>query len=403
MRRLLAVSLALSLFGTQTARAEDGAIEQAKASFQAGAAAYAAGDYLAAIQALESAYRATPLPAIAFSLAQALRRQYFVSHELEHLNRAVTLYRSYLTQVPLGGRRADATDALAQLEPIALSFKDSATALTSSAPPQEKTRLLVTGRAPGARVSLDGKPAVPSPLIAEVEPGPHSVRVEADGFFPEERRVEALPGVLVPADVELREQPAIVLLRGANGADAYVDSRFVGRANELMRLELPSGTHTLVLAETGNQLERISLTLARGETRRLSIRMRNTTQRTASLILFGSGGALVSLGALLGDSALEAEAEASRLLRKRSSQNITPSELSDYRDLVRGRNALRTGALVALTLGGAAGLTGLALFELDAPNLVEGLRPPGSRAGRPLRFALRPAGEGVGVDARLEF
>ena len=61
-------------------------LERAKDSFKAGATAYAAGDYLAAIQALDAAYQLTPLPAIAFSLGQAERRQYFVDHSRDHLD-----------------------------------------------------------------------------------------------------------------------------------------------------------------------------------------------------------------------------------------------------------------------------------------------------------------------------
>src|SRR6476469_3016727 len=73
-------------------------IERAKASFKAGANAYAAGDYLAAIQALEAAYEISPLPAIAFSLAQAERKQYFVNEERAHLERAIALFRRYLQE-----------------------------------------------------------------------------------------------------------------------------------------------------------------------------------------------------------------------------------------------------------------------------------------------------------------
>jgi tetratricopeptide (TPR) repeat protein len=75
-------------------------LERAKASFKAGAAAYAAGEYPAAIQALDTAYELTPLPAIAFSLGQAERRQYFVAHERQHLERAVALFRRYVADVP---------------------------------------------------------------------------------------------------------------------------------------------------------------------------------------------------------------------------------------------------------------------------------------------------------------
>ena len=83
-------------------------VERAKESFRAGATAYAAGDYLAAIQALDAAYQLTPLPAIAFSLGQAERRQYFVDHASDHLRRAISLFHRYVELSPTGSRRADA-------------------------------------------------------------------------------------------------------------------------------------------------------------------------------------------------------------------------------------------------------------------------------------------------------
>src|SRR3954454_18903721 len=79
-------------------------LERAKESFKAGATAYAAGDYLAAIQALDAAYQLEPLPAIAFSLGQAHRRQYFVDHDPEHLDRSIALFRQYVELAPSGSR-----------------------------------------------------------------------------------------------------------------------------------------------------------------------------------------------------------------------------------------------------------------------------------------------------------
>ena len=107
-------------------------LDRAKDSFKAGATAYAAGDYLAAIQALDAAYQLTPLPAIAFSLAQAHRRQYFVDHAREHLDRSIALFRQYIEVAPGGSRRADALDALSQLEPLAASQPRSAGPAASS-------------------------------------------------------------------------------------------------------------------------------------------------------------------------------------------------------------------------------------------------------------------------------
>src|SRR6186713_689140 len=117
MRRALLLSSAL-LLASNSGFAEDlTERERAKASFRAGANAYAAGDYLAAIQALEAAYRLTPLPAIAFSLAQAERKQYAVTKQRPHLERAVELFQIYVQREPNGPRVADASLALADLRP----------------------------------------------------------------------------------------------------------------------------------------------------------------------------------------------------------------------------------------------------------------------------------------------
>ena len=93
-------------------------LERAKASFKAGANAYAAGDYLAAIQALEDAYEISPLPAIAFSLAQAERKQYFRDEKRAHLERALSLFERYLEQETRGARREDARLAINQLQQL---------------------------------------------------------------------------------------------------------------------------------------------------------------------------------------------------------------------------------------------------------------------------------------------
>jgi hypothetical protein len=185
-RTPLIVASFLCFSGTASAQAD--AVERAKTSFKAGATAYAAGEYLAAIQALDAAYALTPIPAIAFSLAQAERRQYFVAHERAHLDRAVMLFRRYVDQVPSGGRRADALDALSQLEPLAATLPSSGTpAAPAESNDVRRTRLMITSEAPGASISIDGGPPAPSPLIREVSPGKHQVEVTAEGFYPDRR------------------------------------------------------------------------------------------------------------------------------------------------------------------------------------------------------------------------
>src|SRR5262249_30636782 len=75
--------------------------------FRAGAKAYAAQSFAAAAADFEEAYKALPMPEIAFSAAQAYRRLYRVEPKPEYVKRAVELYRVYLDKVKTGGRVGD--------------------------------------------------------------------------------------------------------------------------------------------------------------------------------------------------------------------------------------------------------------------------------------------------------
>ena len=96
------------------AHAEDKAA--AERYFRAGAKAYAAQNFAAAATDFDEAYKALPLPEIAFSAAQAYRRLYRVEPKPEYVRRAVELYRAYLDKVKTGGRVGDAADNLAEME-----------------------------------------------------------------------------------------------------------------------------------------------------------------------------------------------------------------------------------------------------------------------------------------------
>src|SRR5579871_6423187 len=69
--------------------APPGAPADARLYFNAGARAYAAGKYVAAIRAFEEAYRMDPRPGLVFSIAQAYRRQYFIDKAKENLSQAI--------------------------------------------------------------------------------------------------------------------------------------------------------------------------------------------------------------------------------------------------------------------------------------------------------------------------
>lgn len=367
-------------------------LAQAKEYFRAGASAYEMGDYLAAIQALAAAYRVTPLPAIAFSLAQAERRQYFASRDRAHLDRAIELYRIYLSQVATGGRRADATDALAQLEPLAaLSPASSQTSPAAV----DKTRLMISSPVRGAVVALDGSESMEAPVIREVTPGMHRLRVSAPGYFDLERDVEAVAGELIPVEVPLRERPATVSIRSDPEAELHVDGTFAGRVSTERRLELGSGSHVFSFARTGYEVKRVHAELPPGTARRIDASLLATPQRRAAIVLFVIGGSALGAGAVLTGLAIEREDAAQQLEDRRTRANITPAELSDYSQAKRQRDRLRIAAGATFAVSLASAVTGLFLYAFDEPDLRE------PAAGPELR--LTAAGPDLTVTGRFRF
>ena len=112
MRMIIRIALVL-VIATGAALADE---VKAKQFFAAGAKAYAAQDFKNAAVYFEDAYAALPMPEIAFSAAQAHRRQYRVDDDPDHVHRAIELYRAYLAKVKTGGRVGDAADNLAEME-----------------------------------------------------------------------------------------------------------------------------------------------------------------------------------------------------------------------------------------------------------------------------------------------
>lgn len=374
-----ALALALWLLPAIAAAQSEDELARAKASFKAGAAAYGAADYAAAIQALEAAYAITPLPAIAFSLAQAERRQFFATHERSHLERAIALFTRYVEQVEQGGRRADALEALAQLEPLAAAAPAEPSIRRSEA---VRTRLMITAEAPDVRLSIDDEAPDASPLIREVTPGRHRVTAVAPGFFPTEREVTAVAGELILVELPLHERPGILALTIPEDAKVYVDGRPMHRGGEKARLELPSGPHELVVAQAGRRTFSDSVSLTRGETTERRVALALTGQRKAARGLFAVAGAALASGIVLGGLSLRAEHQAEDFLHKHETQNVGADELAAYADDVKARDRLRTASIVATSTAAASLVTALLLRELDRPDV-------GTTEVRPVPRALR--------------
>lgn len=400
--------LALLVWGLPARAQQPSDIERAKASFRAGANAYAAGDYLAAIQALDAAYELTPLPAIAFSLAQAERKQFATKREPEHGARALSLYQRYLQQEPNGARRGDALAAIAELSPqLTAPAAPSTVAAPPPKAPARPTRLMIVSEVPGARISLDGGAEGTSPLIREVTPGRHRARVSARGYQTVERDVTAVSGELIMSELRPSESPTSLYVWAPAGSDIYVDAVYVAAGGPLATVPLSSGRHQLVVAQNGKQLERRDFVLAHGRTHTEYVTLVPTQQRGISELLFIGGGVGVGAGIVLSAFAVRSQNRAEDFLRIRRSHTVDPADVIAYNASIIERNRYRTASVIGFASAAGMFITGLFLHELDSPSLpaqpARGPQPSASRTPRRVAFSPVTATGDLGAAFELRF
>ena len=369
MKKLLPLLLVSSL-----AHADDRAT--AEKWFRAGAKAYAGQSFEAAATDFDEAYKALPLPEIAFSAAQAYRRLYRVDPKPEYVRRSVDLYRAYLDKVKTGGRVGDATDNLADMQHELDKLEKSGAKFTQAQ--TERTRIGVsvsTGEAAavqeigdatgtltrGLHATLDGKPVEPFALV-DVEPGEHALAVTADGYFPAEKKVVAAAGQAQLIELELKPRPAIFKVATEGGADISVDGRTAGA-----RIELPAGKHVLEVTHRGREPFARELVVTRGQELSVAAPLEPTTRRRAVPYVLGGAG-LLAIGATVTAVLAEShDGDASKLRDQLRAGNAASSVADAYDREVQSRDHDVTATWV---LGGAAvatAATGVLLYWFDRP------------------------------------
>jgi hypothetical protein len=356
-------TLATALVAPAAAAGDDATqIEQAKMLFNAGAQAYEAGRFATAVQAFQQAYAIAPRPAILFSMAQAERKSYYVDKRPQDLRNAIAHYHAYLDQVPTGGRRGDAADALAELEPIAARLSPAEGSAGQPPPAEQKTRIMVTSQTGGAKAALDGG-------------APEDVPLD------EERDALAAQGSLAAIDVPLREKPALLSVVLDTRASIAVDGRPLATTPLAQPLELPSGTHVVTITKNGYKAFSREVTLAHGGSTRIDAKLEQSGQRTATWIVLGTAGAAAIAGGVFTGLALVEQSNAQSVLDAKSRGPIMASDLASYDSDVSARDRWRTVAIASF--GGAAGLLliGGVLYFFDQPHVEAG--PPPSESPRP--------------------
>jgi hypothetical protein len=363
--RILTI-IALLFLATAPALAEDDKKAEAEKYFRAGENAYNTGQYLVAAQAFEEAYELLPVPAIAFSTAQAYRLLYVTDKQGAYVKRAVELYRVYVQQVKEGGRVPDATSSLAELEPVLerLEREGKSMAMPIKAP---KTQLMISSQVPEARGEVAGKTG-PLPLIVDVTAGEYQVKADADGYYPVEVKATAVEGEFIVVEVDLMAKPAILDVKAESGARVEVDGRPVGSAPLARPVEVPAGKHFVAVTRRGRRAYSREVIAKRGETVKIDASLRTTGQRKA--VPWVWGGALV-LGLAAGGAglyALSEQGKASDLDDKRNSESINAEELARYFEHRENRD---NGVTAMWAFAGAAAVTatiGTIMYLFDRPD-----------------------------------
>ncbi|HEY5938863.1 MAG TPA: carboxypeptidase regulatory-like domain-containing protein [Kofleriaceae bacterium] len=382
MRALVVVVVVQILFMPSPALADRADAEK---YFRAGAKAYAAQSYAAAAANFDEAYRALPLPEIAFSAAQAYRKLYRTDRQPQHVRRAVELYRIYLKEVKTGGRVGDAGDNLAEME-RELERVDARGAATKPAATVERTRIGVTvtlldrepakgdpgavreiidatsDALPGIAITLDGKPLQPFALV-DVSPGDHAITVSGDGYVPVARTQRAVTGATALVEVALVPKPAKLVVKTEDGARIRVDGRPIASTT----FELPAGQHLVAVERRGREPFAREISVTRGQELVVRAPLAHTAKRRAVPWLFGGAGVLAGGAIASSILAFVASSNASDLDAQIAAGNAAPAVADALdRELAR-RDDFRTTALV---LGGgavAASAVGLLFYLFDRP------------------------------------
>lgn len=369
---------------------------RARALFDAGARSFEAGDYEAAIQAFQQAYRVVPRPNLLFSIAQAHRRQYHATGEARHLRAAVEQYRRYLAAVPSGGKRPEAVKALEELDAASRALPAEGSGADEGA--SGKTRVWINSRTPGATFSIDGGETMPVGRSIEVKPGEHVVRFTAPGHLDQEVKVTAVAGELVPESLDLRAKPARLAVRADDGTGVYVDGRFVGETPLPDALAVTPGRHAVSLSLRGHRSEATEILIAGGETQVVEADMVSTGQRDVAYGFLATGGTFLAASAVFFTIAGARHGDARDLYQRHLAENISTAEVADYERIGAQRDRFALAASATGIVGVIVGLAGMGLYVFDdAPPIAppRSDRSPDAPAQPTLTPSLEISSEGA--------
>jgi hypothetical protein len=371
----LVVAIVIAL--TATAHADRAKAEQ---YFRAGEQAFRKQSFAAAAENFELAYQELPLPEIAFSAAQAYRRQYYVDPQPAQVKRAVELYKIYLDKVKSGGRVGDASDGLAEM----LHELDRLTAkgakLEARAGPTTRIAVSIVsdggkttvseisalpvaaGDDAGATATIDGK-SVELYTPVEVSAGEHVVTVASAGYAPFTTKRRVIEGQTEIVEAALQPLPAHLAIATEAGADIAIDGKPVPASS----LDLPAGMHVVAITRRGREPVLRQIQLARGETRALPVVLSPTSQRRTVPWLVIGGSIVAAVAITTGAVALYEDHQAAGLETQRETIGIDTDQLGSLRHDTRLRDGFDDAMWISAGAAVVAGATAAALYYFDTP------------------------------------
>lgn len=362
--------------------------------YRAGEKAYVAQQFATAAQNFYEAYKVLPLPEIAFSAAQAYRRQYRIDQSPEAVRRSVELYTFYLARVKEGGRVGDAADSLGEMERELEKLGGKTMPVTVVEPTfVDRTQLGITVNLAGIRDDdrmeevddvrmgaetievktwIDGKPVAPDKMI-EVTPGDHVVRAEAVGFAPSEKKHPAPKGHSELAELELQALPARVKIVTDADARISIDGVSVGQA-PIAPLELVAGRHVLTIVRAGRRPISRALVVGRGQELTVAAPLESTTRRKSVKFVAGIAIGFGVIALASGGAAIVEDGKAEDLLVELRTGNHPPGTVgADYAKARDFRDQLVTGTWLFGATAVGIGLVAGYLYYFDTPS-AEGIR-----------------------------
>lgn len=268
MRRRFALALPIAVLlsiAPAVGRAQDAALERARAHFEAGQDAFQKEDYAKAADEFLKAYETKPFPAFLYNAAVCYEN-------LRDYPRAIELFKQYLADDPRASDRKEVEKRIAELEKHVATTSattppgggDAATQPSVDAPPppalpeaRTKGVVVIESKPPGATIYLDNKrkgAIGKTPWNGSLD-GEHTVILESKGYKQEKKKISPSSDKLVFLYFSLSEEHYlgwIEVRANIPGADVYIDDKRSGAVGRTPFLgNLPPGKHTLWITREG--------------------------------------------------------------------------------------------------------------------------------------------------------